>query len=636
MIRVNLVDTPTIKVSAGKNIIVRIFGQSLKVLLEHINIIINDTVLNRLMRDLDRETQKGMTSSATVGFGASAGYFIIRGSVIIKILKQQIERKLVDIKLEKRKSIPDKSVIKSIQYAIDSLNDYIIYFNLKTDKYFIVNGQHRFDSIKKDFNGDLDTDSSSSKKKKNANLQSKDSFRYSDLEIKIGEEIFTENVNSLQEVKTKLLSAIDGLRYEWAKDLSKSLREEIYNQYLERCQVFIYEITDAVSFPDVMTFVKQSNQSTEWDDFLFNSIQSMSAYTRWFRKNCISEKTNELSDYEKMFYGKGSPHKKGMAKGTFARSGGGWQYFIGNLMVNCYVTPEYSLPLFRVSNKKEIETVLFDDGSPFLPEWGESLLTDITKISSCITKLSEKPNSKIFYETYHLASFLIYCIYAYNYYKKFYTFTNGKDRYKLNIQDDNLYQFIEDICLISFTKSQIATDENTNFWKTPEGLDKIEEWKISNALVNPKLVHPIKAKDLKDVFQNEWDDIKQKCEENETKDITKSFGRHIVGDLISWAKDHSCVVNTFNQHIHAAFTEVMVECKEPKKPFSKIGFVSVSELPKASELVTSNYDDLYEYLNSTEETDKAHDVARANGGSSSISNINLGNRKKNRRQKNVV
>jgi len=206
----------------------------------------------------------------------------------------------------------------------------------------------------------------------------------------------------------------------------------------------------------------------------------------------------------------------------------------------------------------------------------------------------------------------------------------------LNINDGNLQQFIIDMCLIFFTHSSIATDDNTNFWKTDEGKAKIAEWKTKGAFKKASMEHPTSAKDLLDEFQKEWPYIIKQCEKNETKDKEKSFGRHFIGDLISWGNDHSCVVNVINQSIQTAFDEVLVECKSPTKPFSKIGFVSVSELPKASELVTSNYDDLYDLLNSDEETDRAHNTARNKGGSSEVYNVNMGSRKINRKQKDVV
>lgn len=644
MLKVNLLNDENLVVSATKKVITSLFGSSLKALLDNVDFIINDTSLNRLMRELDFLTQKGMTSSATMGYGGSAGYFIIKGSTICKILKKQIESKKEDIEKENSKSIPDSDVIEAIEGTIKSLEDYINYFFPKSEYYFIINGQHRFDSIKNDYNNTIVVPKKGkgkgkkkgSKKGKTQTATLEQDIKYSSLEVTIGNETYRESVESLFDLKQKLLSVVDGFRYEWAKDLNLEQRTAIWNNYLDACQIYIIEITEADSFLSIMEFVRKSNQSTEWDDFLYRSVQSMSAYTRWFRTNLITDKTNQMCEYEKLFYSKESPLSKGMAKGSFSRTNGGWQYLIGNLMLNCYAQPSVGLPLFRVSTKPDIEKALFEDASLFSNEWGESLLSDIIKITACIKELDSKPNSKIFSDTYKKASFFIYCLYAYNYYKKYYFIRNGKDKYRLNINDGNLQQFIIDICLVCFTHSSIATDDNTNFWKTDEGKAKIAEWKSKGALKKASLEHPTSAKDLLDEFQKEWPYIIQQCEKNETKDKEKSFGRHFIGDLISWGNDHTCVVNVINNSIQLAFEEVLVECKTPTKPFSKIGFVSVSELPKASELVTSDYDDLYDLLNSDEETDRAHNKARNKGGSSEVYNVNMGSRKINRKQKDVV
>ena len=643
MLKVDLLNEENLIVKAGKTIITKAFGESLKTLVDNLNTILNDTILNRLMRELDYQTIKGMSSSATSGLGASAGYFIIKGSTICRILQKQIDDKKADIILENSKSNPNNEVIKSIEVAIESLTDYINYFTPKVDFYFIVNGQHRYDSIKKDCFDDVKKPKAkkASKKAKKGNKKVKsisveEPIRYSDLEVTIDGETYRASIESLYDLKQKLTSVFDEYRFDWAKELSKEKRELIYNSYLESCQIYIYEIVDAVSFSAVMEFVRKSNQSTEWDDFLFKSIQSMSPYTKWFRNNCISEKTNELSAWEKLFYTKGSAVQPGMVKGSFSRTGGGWQYFIGNLMTTCYAQPSANLPIFKVVSKTEIDNILFQDGSPFLEEWGELLLTDISKIVACINQLAEQPNSKIFTSVYQKASFVIYCLYAYNYYSKFYTIRNGKDKYKLNIQDNNLFEFVKSMCIVCFMNSQITTDENTNFWKTEDGKKKIDEWKKVGALVKPSQEHPIKAKDLLPEYQSEWGYILQQCEKNETKDKEKSFGRHFIGDLISWGSDHSCVVNRLNETIQNAFSEVMIDCKPAKAPFASIGFVSISELPAASELVSSDYEELTDLLNSDEETDRAHTKARANGGASDVSNINLGNRNVNRKQKAVV
>jgi hypothetical protein len=115
-------------VSATKKVITSLFGSSLKTLLDNVDLIINDTSLNRLMRELDFLTQKGMASSATMGYGGSAGYFIIKGTTICRILTKQIESKKDDIKKENSKSNPDSDVVEAIEGTVKSLEDYINYF----------------------------------------------------------------------------------------------------------------------------------------------------------------------------------------------------------------------------------------------------------------------------------------------------------------------------------------------------------------------------------------------------------------------------------------------------------------------------------------------------------------------------
>ncbi|MFN9958608.1 MAG: hypothetical protein ACK55I_36410, partial [bacterium] len=67
-----------------------------------------------------------------------------------------------------------------------------------------------------------------------------------------------------------------------------------------------------------------------------------------------------------------------------------------------------------------------------------------------------------------------------------------------------------------------------------EGKAKIAEWKTKGAFKKASMEHPTSAKDLLDEFQKEWPYIIKQCEKNETKDKEKSFGRHFIGDLISW------------------------------------------------------------------------------------------------------
>lgn len=624
MIKKLLAQTKSFKVYSTKEIIVGILGTSLKDLADKIDEIINDPILNRLMRELSYENMKGMTASATTGYGASAGYYVVKGSTLITIISKQINDKKIDIKLENKKANPNKSIIDSHNNLISMLSDYIEYFSKKTNLYFIINGQHRFESIKADLNGTI----VAPKSKKEIN------FDYSKLVVETPEgDVYSEDVESLHELKKKLCSADSEYRYHWTEFFTKNQREQIFQDYLRSSQIFVFEIEEAESFQSIMQFVKRSNQSAEWDDFLFDSLSSFSVYSKWFRENCMPETTNEFSSYQELIYGEDSPIVFG--KGTFKVAGGGWQYLIATLMNTCYVNPN-NLHRFEVKSKPDISKTLFCDDSPFLQSWGEDLLTDISKVMVAIQQIAKQPNSKIFKEVYEKPSFFIYCVFALNYYKKIYRYTNGKEKWQLNLKDDNLYQFVSDLMIIFFKRSSWAAEENTNFWNTVEGVEKIEEWKAKGAFNSKKISHPLRAKDLKDEFQDEWDDIETKCEKNETKDITKSFRRHFIGDLLSWGHDHSCVVNVLNEYFETAFIETQIEMKSPKIPFASIGFVSCTALPKASKLVSSDDDELYNYLNSNEETDRVHSKARARGGASSVKNIKLGNRSINRKQKAVV
>lgn len=611
-------------VYSTKDVIIRLFGQSLKDLTDNIGLIINDPILNRLMRELSYENMKGMTASSTTGYGASAGYYIVKGSTLIKIINKQISDKKIDIKLENKKANPNKNIIVSHNNLISMLETYIEYFNKKVEFYFIINGQHRFESIKVDLNGTIVVP----KSKKEI------SFDYSKLIVETSEgDTFSENIDSLHELKKKLCSADSEYRYEWTEMFTKEEREQIFQDYLSNSQIFIFEIEEAQSFQSIMQFVKRSNQSAEWDDFLFDSLSSFSLYSKWFRENCMPERTNEFSSYQELIYGADSPIVFG--KGTFKSAGGGWQYLIATLMNTCYVSPNL-LTKFEVKSKTDISKTLFYDDSTFVEKWGEDLLTDISKVMASIQSIAKQPNSKIFKEIYEKPSFFVYCVFALNYYKKHYRYSNGKEKWQLNLKDDNILAFVTDLMIIFFKRSSWASDENTNFWNTPEGVEKVEEWKAKNAFNYKKLIHPLRAKDLKPEFQDEWSDVESKCEKNETKDITKSFRRHFIGDLLTWGHDHSCVVNVLNEYLEEAFIQTQVEMKTPQIPFASLGFVSCTALPSASKLVSSDDDELYNILYSKEETDRVHTKARAKGGESSVKNVKLGNRKINRKQKAVV
>jgi hypothetical protein len=628
MITKVLLETENAKVSCNKNVIVKPFTESLKGLIDNISSIINDPTLNRLMRQLGYEAMKGMSSSATTGYGASAGFYIVKGETLIKLLNNQIDSKKIDIVLENKKQNPNTIELESHLTIIEMLISRIEYFTKQSEKYFIINGQHRLESIKSDFNGLIEIP----KSKKDV------IFDYSKLIYTEDGKTHTEHITSLHQLKKKLCSADSSVRFEWCNKYTKSEREAIYNNYLEYCQVYVYEISEASSFQSVMEFIKRSNQSAEWDDFLYDSLSSFSAYSKWFGEEMMPARTNEYSSYQELIYGENSPLKFG--KGSFRVADGGYQYLIGTLMNTCYTNPSL-LSKFEVKQRPDISKSLFADDSPFIKSWGTDLLTDISKVMAAIISLSNNNNAKVFKEVYEKPSFLIYCVFALNYYKKVYKYTNGKEKWKLNLKDDNVYEFVKDMVLIFFAHSSIAEDANTNYWNTPEGINVVERWKAKKAFDSDRLAHPLSIKDLLPEFQQEWSDIEPQFEKNETKDKEKSFRRHFIGDLTSWGYDHSCIVNVLNQYVEQAFIETKIEMIDPNtltnpSPFSKIGFVSCTSLPKVSKLVTSNMSDLYNLLNSTEETDRVHTKARAKGGSSSAANINIGNRKINRKQKAVV
>jgi len=627
MIKTNLITKTNLKVFATKEITIREFGNNLKFLIDNVNNIYNDPTLNRLMRELDYNMQKGMSSSVTTGHGASAGYYIIKGESLVSILKKQISEKEKDIEYEEKKSKKDEKNIKINKNLIELFNEYVEYFTNNIHKYFIINGQHRFDSIKRDYNGLI----SFPKNKKQKNNQ----FRYSNLVVDINGEIITENVDSLHDIKLKLCSAGDWNIYEWAKDIDYDTRQEIFDKYLEACQIYIYEITDAVSFSSVMEFVQHSNSSSSWDSFLFKSVQSFSPYSKWFRETFLGEKTNELTEWGNLIYGNNSPLK--ITSGSFKRTDGGFQYLIGSLVSTIYSKPE-SLYKFEIKSKDEISEILFKDDSPFLKEWGSQLLTDISKVIAVITKIKNAENSKVYKEIYESPSFFIFCIYALNYYRSEFRYTHENESWKLKITDTNLQYFIEDIMIIFHNESRIAHMNNTSFWNTDEGKEKIEYWKNKLAFRKNTLEYPVSAKDFKIEWQSEWGGIEKKCQDNSTTDIKKSFRRHIGRELISWGRDHSCVLNTLNSHVEQAFQHIKVEMNDSRRiPFSYVGFESCTSLPKPSKLISSDYEEMYLILDSKTETDRVHSYqSKSKGGSSDVSNIELGSRVINRKQKDVI
>ena len=624
MIYSPLFENDVIKITASKDILTRIFGTSLKSLIDNIDVIINDPTLNRLMRELNFDTQKGMCASVTTGYGTSAGYYIIKAETVVNIIKRQIDEKHEDIKYEQsKKSKQTTGLIERYKSVIASLTIYLNYFTEKAGQYFIINGQHRFDSIKQDYLGILEPKN----KKKTTKAE------YSNLKVEINGEVYNETVTSYYELKQKLCSAGEWLLYDFAKNLSYDERKTIFQSYLESCQLCVIEIVDSIDFSSIMTYVKRSNQSAGWDDFAFEAIQSFSAYSTWFRDNLMPERTNDLNKYEKLFYTKTTPLS--ISKGTFKRNDGGWQYFIGVLMATIYSQP-HSINRFEVKTKPDICKILFKDDSPFIKEWGEKLLSDMVKVMAAISEINNQPNAKVFKKTYEKASFFIYCMFALNYYRNNYVYSHGRDKWKLDVKDSNIYEFIHSILMVCFIESKITHPQNTNYWQTEDGKDQIEFWKSKKAFDFTKNPHHLSAKDLTKEYQNDWADIEKKCEKNETKDIEKSFGRHFIGDLLTWGHDHSCVINVFNKHIEQAFQTTMVDMKTSKHPFCEIGFISCSELPTVSKLVSSDFDELVNLLGSTEETDRAHNKARAKGGSSAVSNIELSDRVINRKQKDVV
>jgi len=605
-----------------KDIVTEKYGESLYDFVKNVDLFLNDPTINRLLKENSNSIQKSMVQSITKGYGTSAGYYIIKGESVVSILNRQLKNKNDDLSLENKKDVTNEDVISKIKSHISVLSDYILYFSRpdKVDKMFLINGQHRFQAIKTDL-----------KQENGINHKSRENLLYAPIEGVFNEVSVSEEITSLWQLKHDLLSEDSTQRFEWSSDMSIEDRTLIYENYLKGVKVEIIEVKDAVNFNALSKFIWVSNSSTEWDEFIYMFMQSFSSFRKWFGENCMGESTSELTDFEELFYK--SPVSFG--NGTFKRSAGGWQYLVSTIVNTCYHNSRL-LSKFEVSSKEQIIKSLVSDETSFDFKNGEEFMRDSAKIIAVLNHLSTLPNYKMLKDFIEKPNFLIYIFFAKNYFTKVYEHSYNNKSYKPVIADDDLRDFIISLVGIFRQNSSWAHPDNTNFWNTKEGIDKLNEWKTKKAYTNSKTTQPLFAKDLKSEFQDEWVDIERACEKNETKDIDKSFRRHLVSDLLTWGSDHSCVVRKIIDGMEEAFNVKMIRATEAKIPFASLSWKQTNKLPSATKLVSSDFGDFYDSVYNAEETDRIHETAHSKGGSNTYSNIQLGNRKINRNQKAVV
>jgi hypothetical protein len=548
-----------------------------------------------------------MCTSLTQGFGTSAALYYISTKTLIEVLNKEIKNNQLA-----------KAMVKGIKKSaydtnIKYLNADIIYFSKPEfeGKYFSLNGQHRMNAYLNDLSAN------------NSKIKSEE--EYSPLIINNEEHTF----DSFHDLYVKLCSADITKKYESIKLLTVSDGEEIFEKYLENCQLYIYEITEADSFASISKFIWYSNTSTSWTLFEHSFKQIKNPFTTFVMNEVSSNDTGKASPIEDLIY-----NKSGIAwgDGKFKKTSGGFEYLLSLTFDSCYNADSVNLlEKFGFRNPEELlKTVLSPDfvtNESELKSW-RTLFVSVAKVFEKLNKLNPLSVVK---DIMKKPSSFINCLFLIKWLDTQYKY-NAKDgnSYKVKLHQDMYENIIKSYIAIAVKYSNPMHPINTYFWDTSKGIDMLkvieqtDPFTSKDGIINPK-------------FHNMFEQFLKECEKHQRdkSDNEVAFRKHI-GDSFSfgWHKNHSCVINIIKDYLDSSFIRVK-EQMNPTGIFGDLEWIDNTPIVNARFLISSADDD--EFINSLwEHKHRGHSIAKSKGGSNKLENIQLEDAQINVLTKNVV
>ena len=596
-----------ISVSKNKKISTKLLAENLLFVFRNKDKFVNDTRINRYLKELQNKVKKNMCTALTQGFGTSAALYYISTETLIKVLKKEVKNN------ELAKARTSKSKKSSFDTSIKYLNADILYFSRQEfeGKYFSLNGQHRMNSYIDDLVGNT------------SKIKTQEDF--SPLIINDEEHGF----DSLHDLYVKLCSVDNTKRFESVRVLSVIDGEEIFEKYLEDCQLYILELTDADSFESISTFIWYSNTSTSWTLFEHSFKQIKNPFTTFVMNEISSNDTAKASPIEELVY-----KKSGIAwgDGKFKKTAGGFEYLLALTFDTCYNPDSVSLLQkfgFRAPDEL-LKTVLspeFVTSEAELKSW-KTLFVSVAKVFQKLNKETALPVTKeIMKKPSSFINSILLIKWLGTQYQ--YSASNGNS-YKVKVQQDMYEKIIKNYIGIAVRYSNQMHPTNTYFWETPTGV---------NMLKTIGQTQPFTSKDgIKDsTCHSQFEKFLKECEKHQ-RDKSNSevaFRKHI-GDSFSfgWNKNHSCVINTLKEYLNKSFIRVKEQMKSGGV-FGDLEWVDNTPMVDSKFLISSDNDD--EFLDSLwVEKHRGHDTAKSKGGSNKVENIELEDPEINVLTKNVV
>ena len=135
-----------VEVSKNGKLLTKSLAENLLFVFNNKDKFVNDTRINRYLKELHDKVKKNMCTSLTQGFGTSAALYYISTKTLIEVLNKEIKNNQLA-----------KAMVKGIKKSaydtnIKYLNADIIYFSKPEfeGKYFSLNGQHRMNAYLND------------------------------------------------------------------------------------------------------------------------------------------------------------------------------------------------------------------------------------------------------------------------------------------------------------------------------------------------------------------------------------------------------------------------------------------------------------------------------------------------------
>jgi hypothetical protein len=598
----------TVNVTKSKKISTKLLAQNLLFVFQNKDKFVNDLRINRYLKELKNKVKKNMATSITQGLGTSAALYYISTNTLINVLEKEVKNN------EFARSRASKKNKSAFDTTIKYLNNDIEYFSKPEfkGKLFSLNGQHRMNSYIDDLSGNIG--------------KIKTQEEYSPITIDGVEHTF----DSLHDLYVKLCSTDNTKRYEQIRMFSVQDGQEIFEAYLEDCELYIVELTDADSFESISNFIWYSNTSTAWSLFEHSFKQVKNPFTTYVMNEVSSNDTGKHSPIEELIY-----KKSGIDWGTgkFKKTAGGFEYLLALTFDTCY-NPESSSLLqkfaFRTPDEllKTVLSSTFVVSENELKQW-KTLLVSVSKVFQKLNKEAAMPVAK---DIMKKPSSIINSIFLIRWLENEYGYKalNG-NYYKVKLHQDSYEKIIRGYITLAVRYSNPMHPINTYFWDTSDGIKMLKS-------INQNT--PFISKDgIKDpAFHNKFEVFLKECgkHQRDKNDSDLAFRKHIGDSFVyGWNKDHECVVRKIKEYLDKAFVREKEELKEPTGFFGNLAWVDNTPMVDSKFLLPSINDD--DFMNSLwVEQHRGHNTAKSKGGSNKIENIELENPEINILTKNVV